>query len=87
MRIGSDLTWSRPLTYLGHDARGPLVLDGEPLLVSTVTQAQVKALLATLPDSEPGSDRHLPEHTVVPPDMGLGDLAPERHHPLLSAWL
>lgn len=87
VRLPDHSLWSNPLTYLGHAARGPLVVADSPLRCAETSQAKAAQLIDGHADCTTTSDRFLPPHHEVPSEESLLDASLLDRAGPLSRWL
>lgn len=86
LELTSGTLWERPLAYVGHSERGPLLCEGAPVTDLQVNQHAARQM-AALGGSSAEGDVFLPTMSVVAPDVPLGDaLCPVADDPL-TGWL
>jgi hypothetical protein len=87
VRLPDGTLWSRPLTYLGHADRGPLVVDDLPVRCADNSQERAAQLIVDRGGDVRDGDRFLPPHREIPPAEPLLEAAlPDREGPL-ARWL
>lgn len=87
LKLSDGTVWERPLAYVGHLERGPLVRSGRPVTCSHVDQATALALAAEGGHDSDSGDGFLPAMSVVASEITLmGAVCPSTERGLLR-WL
>lgn len=88
VRLPNDDLWSKPLTYLGHAERGPLVVADSPVRCADASQARAAQLVRDrLRHTPSAADRFLPPHHEVPLTESLVDASLFDRAGPLGRWL
>lgn len=80
----SSFVWRRPIAYLGHGERGPLVVGSAPALVQDFSESDARAFIES--GRAVGDDSWLPPHTVIDPSISLSDVETASAEQILAAF-
>lgn len=87
VRLPDHSIWSKPLTYLGHAARGPLVVADSPVRCTETSQARAGQLIDARGAQPSTSDRFLPPHHEVASTESLLEAALLDRAGPLGRWI
>jgi hypothetical protein len=87
IELTNGTVWERPLAYVGHSERGPLMRSGRPVTCSQADQVAAQSLAADDGHDSDQGDDFLPAMSEVASDVPLMHAVDPSAEPDLLRWL